>query len=165
MYSFPNKDIVLMEEILRQLRLVVYPIIYRFFFFYPRWWSPDFWTINSILAFFLAQPKNWIVKNGNHWPLGVSDSKSQRNLGIRRFADTRDTRGGSHHQSGGARGLIRRYGNQPNTTHQSFKLPRGDCNTLRNNPTRYTLPENRPCNPKGKGKPLPVPPFFRGVNC
>ena len=35
------------SEILHQLRSVVYPIIYEGFI-HARWWSPDFWTINSI---------------------------------------------------------------------------------------------------------------------
>ena len=41
-------EVLLMEEILQQLRLVVYPIIYSGFTS-KRWCSPDFWTINSMV--------------------------------------------------------------------------------------------------------------------
>ena len=38
--------ILLMEEILHQLRLVVYPFIYKVLYI-PGGFSPDFWAINS----------------------------------------------------------------------------------------------------------------------
>ena len=41
--------ILSMEEILHQLRLVVYSIVYKVFI-HLRWWSPDFWTINSVIS-------------------------------------------------------------------------------------------------------------------
>ena len=60
-----------MEEILHQLRLVVYPIIYIRIFTHPRWWSPDFWTINCMLLgggfkyFFIFTPK--IGEDSQFW--------------------------------------------------------------------------------------------------
>ena len=43
------KLLQLMEEVLHQLRLVVYPIIYEVVYF-PGGWTPDFWTINSMFS-------------------------------------------------------------------------------------------------------------------
>ena len=42
-----SSEILFMEEILHQLRLVVYSIIDKFFF-HPRWWSPDFFHQQNV---------------------------------------------------------------------------------------------------------------------
>ena len=72
-YAKKGQVLLLMEEILHQLRLVVYPISTENFFLHPRWWSPGFWTINSICTF---SPTIWTTNDstlpelrGRRWAL------------------------------------------------------------------------------------------------
>ena len=55
-----------------QLRLVVYPTIYRVFL-HPRWWSPDFWTINSMVSSCLSSSECWISTENIPWKTGAGN--------------------------------------------------------------------------------------------
>ena len=65
--------VLLMEEIQRSPVEVGSLSRYLLGFLHPRWWSPDFWTINSMVSSCLSSSECWISTENLPWKTGAGN--------------------------------------------------------------------------------------------